>query len=359
MVDSPDGGRGSEVIRQYASIIRRSDTNAVCDAALPDRYGDRVADRYPPIDPYDTGMLEVTDGNTLYWETAGNPDGAPAVYLHGGPGSGASAGVRRYFDPDAYRIVLFDQRGCGRSRPLADTPDVDLRTNTTWQMVADIEALREHLGIERWVVYGVSWGVTLALVYAQEHPERVSAMVLAAVTSGTRTETNWITRGVSRIFPVEWEAFAEHVPAAERSGDLCAAYARLLASPDPSVRDAAARAWCTWEDTHVSLMPGWTPDDRYDDPTFRSVFARMVTHYWSHGCFLADGHVLAGMPRLADIPGVLIHGRYDVSGPADTALHLHRAWPKSRLVLLGDAGHGGGGFTGETVAALNSFRDLR
>jgi proline iminopeptidase len=161
------------------------------------------------------------------------------------------------------------------------------------------------------------------------------------------------------VFPVEWETFANQVPVEERSGDLCAAYARLLASPDPAVRDAAARAWCTWEDTHVSLMPGWTPNERYEDPTFRSVFARMVTHYWSHGCFLADGHVLAGMPRLAEIPAVLIHGRYDVSGPADTALHLHRAWRTSRLVLLDDAGHGGGGFSAEIVSALDSFRTRR
>jgi proline iminopeptidase len=318
-----------------------------------------VVDRYPAVEPYETGMLEVTDGNVLYWETTGDPNGTPAVYLHGGPGSGASAGARRHFDPSAYRIVLFDQRGCGRSRPLADNPDVELATNTTTRQLADIEALREHLGIDRWVVYGVSWGVTLALVYAQAHPERVSAMVLAAVTSGRRRETDWITRGVGRVFPAEWEAFAGHVPPAERDGDLSAAYSRLLASPDAAVRDAAARAWCTWEDTHVSLMPGWTPSSRYDDPTFRSVFARMVTHYWSHACFLADGQVLAGMPRLADIPAVLIHGRYDVSGPADTALRLHRAWPASRLALLDDAGHGGGSFSAETTAALDGFREHR
>lgn len=304
-------------------------------------------------------MLAVTDGNLLYWEAIGNPAGTPAVYLHGGPGSGATAGTRRYFDPDSYRAVLFDQRGCGRSRPLADNPDVDLATNTTGHLVADIEALRELLGIDRWVVFGVSWGVTLALVYAQAHPDRVSAAVLAAVTSGTRIETEWITRHIGRVFPTEWEAFAGHVPAQERDGDLAAAYARLLASPDPAVRDAAASAWCTWEDTHVSLMPGWTPNPRYEDPTFRSVFARIVTHYWSHGCFLADGQALAGMPRLADIPAVLIHGRYDVSGPSDVALRLHRAWPGSRLVMLDDAGHGGGGFTAGITAALDGFRDRR
>lgn len=210
-----------------------------------------VIDRYPPVEPYATGSLDVAGGNVLYWESVGNPGGLPAVYLHGGPGGGSWPGARRYFDPAAYRAVLFDQRGCGRSVPLADSPDVDLDTNTTRHLVSDIEALREHLGVDRWVL-GVSWGVTLGLVYAQAHPERVIAMVLGAVTSGRRRETEWITRGVGRIFPREWEAFAAGVPEAERGGDLAAAYARLLASPDPAVRDAAARAWCAWEDAHVS-----------------------------------------------------------------------------------------------------------
>jgi proline iminopeptidase len=316
-----------------------------------------VADRYPGVEPYATGLLSVSDGNELYWECVGNPDGLPAVYLHGGPGGGSRPGARRYFDPVAYRVVLFDQRGCGRSVPLADNPDVNLETNTTGHLVTDIEALREHLGIERWVVLGVSWGVTLGLVYAQAYPERVSALVLAAVTSGTRRETEWITRDIGRVFPREWEAFAAGVPESERAGDLAAAYARLLASNDPAVRAEAARSWCAWEDTHISLVPGWKPSPDYQDPTFRSVFARLVTHYWSHGCFLADGQVLAGMHRLAGIPATLIHGRYDVSGPADTAWQLHRAWPGSELILLDDAGHGGGSFHEEVIRALNGYRD--
>ncbi|MGI8665323.1 MAG: prolyl aminopeptidase [Jatrophihabitans sp.] len=318
-----------------------------------------MAERYPSIEPYRTGSLEVGDGNRLYWETVGNPDGTPALYLHGGPGGGCGAGVRRSFDPDRYRAVLFDQRGCGRSRPLADGPHLDLTSNTTQALLADIEALREHLGIERWLVHGVSWGVTLALAYAQAHPERVSALVLAAVTSGTLRETQWITRDMGRIFPREWQAFLEQLPADQRGGDLAAAYARLLADPDPAVHEAAARAWCAWEDTHISLMPGWQASPRYHDPIFQQVFARLVTHYWAHGCFLTDGQLLAGMPRLAGIPGALIHGRYDVSGPADTAWSLHRAWPGSTLTLLEDAGHGGTGFGEAVVTALDGYADLR
>ena len=316
-----------------------------------------MSDRYPPAEPYDSGLLDVGDGNRLYWELVGNPAAKPVVYLHGGPGSGAQIGARRYFDPTRYRALLFDQRGCGRSRPLASEPDADLSTNTTWQLVADIERLRTELGIERWVVSGISWGVTLALAYAQTHPERVTAMALGAVTSGSRRETDWITRDMGRVFPREWERFTELVPTAQRNGDLSAAYARLLAHPDPGNREAAARAWCAWEDTHVSLMPGWQPDARYADPAFRMVFARLVTHYWSHGCFLVDGQLLAGLDRLAEIPAVLVHGRYDVSSPLDTAWELHRNWPASRLVVVDDAGHGGGGFTSAFVGALNSVLD--
>lgn len=318
-----------------------------------------MADRYPAVEPYESGLLEVTDGHALYWETVGNPAGTPAVYLHGGPGSGCTPGARRNFDPSAYRAVLFDQRGCGRSRPLASQPAADLSTNTTAHLVEDMERLREHLGIDHWVVVGGSWGVTLALVYAQRHPERVIAMVLGAVTSGTRRETDWITRDMGRVFPREWEQFAAAVPEADRDGDLAAAYAQLLADPDPRMRERAALQWCTWEDTHVSLMPGWAPNPWYADPEFRMVFARLVTHYWSHGCFLRDGEVLANMHLLERIPAVLIHGRYDVSGPLDTAWHLHRAWPASKLVVLDDAGHGGGSFVSELVIALDAFRTLR
>jgi proline iminopeptidase len=315
-----------------------------------------VAERYPEIEPYESGSLDVGDGHQVYWETVGNPAGTPAVWLHGGPGSGCTPGTRQSFDPAAYRVVLFDQRGCGRSRPLADSAAADLSTNTTQHQLRDIELLREHLGIERWVVTGGSWGVTLALAYAQRFPDRVTAMVLPAVTAGRRLETDWITRGMRRVFPREWDAYAAEVPESERDGDLSAAYARLLASPDPTVTDRAAEQWCSWEDTHVSLAPGWQPSLRYRDPAFRQVFARLVTHYWAHGCFLDDSPILAGMDRIADIPGVLIHGRYDVSGPLDTAWDLHRAWPASRLVVCEDAGHGGRSMTAAMIDALDALR---
>jgi proline iminopeptidase len=195
-----------------------------------------MTERYPETEPYASGLLAVGDGHEIHWETVGDPTGVPAVYLHGGPGSGCGPGHRRTFDPAAYRAVLFDQRGCGRSRPLADSAAADLQTNTTGHLLADIERLREHLGVERWVVVGGSWGVTLALAYAQRHPDRVAAMVLAAVGSGTRRETDWITREMRRVFPREWDAFAAGVSPGERGGDLTAAYARLLADPDPGAR---------------------------------------------------------------------------------------------------------------------------
>lgn len=314
-----------------------------------------MAERYPAIEPYDSGMLAVGDGHEIYWETAGNPDGRPAVWLHGGPGTGSSTGIRRSFDPAAYRIVVFDQRGSGRSRSLADSAAADLSTNTTEHLLQDLELLRSHLRIPQWVVTGGSWGVTLALAYAQRFPERVTALVLTAVTAGRRLETDWITRDMRRVFPREWDAYAAEVPPSERDGDLSAAYARLLASPDPAVTERAAEQWCSWEDTHVSLAPGWEPFLRYEAPEFRQVFARLVTHYWANGCFLDDAPIFAGMDRIADIPGVLIHGRYDVSGPLDTAWDLHRAWPASRLVVCDDAGHGGSSMTTAMIAALDEL----
>ncbi len=310
---------------------------------------------HPPAEPYDGGTLPVGDGHRLWWEAVGAHDGTPAVYLHGGPGSGSTPGARRLFDPGAYRAVLLDQRGCGRSAPPADGPDADLAHNTTHHLVADLETLREHLEVDRWVVAGVSWGVTLGLAYAQRHPERVRAMVLGAVTTGSRREVDWMTRSMGRIFPEEHEAFTAAVPVHERGGDLAAAYARLLADADPGVRRRASAAWCAWEDVHVSLTPGAAPDPRFDDLVFAERFARLVTHYWSHDHFLPDGQLLERTDRLAGIPAVLVHGRLDVSGPLDTARALHARWPGSELVVLEGAGHGGVGMSEAMTAALDRF----
>ncbi|WP_191299187.1 prolyl aminopeptidase [Lentzea cavernae] len=311
--------------------------------------------RYPAIEPYESGSLEVGDGHSLYWEVSGNPEGKPAVVLHGGPGSGSSPRTRSLFDPSRYRVVQFDQRNAGRSTPSATDPVVDLSANTTAHLIADIEALRVHLGVERWLVEGGSWGVTLGLAYAQAHPERVTELVLAAVTAGDRSETDWITRDMGRVFPREWERFRDGVPSADRDGDLSAAYTRLLHDPDPEVRAAAAHRWCEWEDTHMSLAPDAAPFLSVAEPSFQLAFARLVTHYWSHGCFLEEGQLLRDIGRLHGIPGVLIHGRYDVSGPLATAWALHRAWPGSELVVLDDTGHGGGSMTAAIVAATDRF----
>lgn len=300
-------------------------------------------------------MLEVGDGHSLYWEVSGNPDGKPAVALHGGPGSGSSPRYRSLFDPNCYRVVLFDQRNSGRSTPSATDPVVDLSTNTTQHLVADIEELRAHLGIEHWLVEGGSWGVTLALAYAQAYPERVTELVLAAVTTGDRRDTDWITRDMGRVFPREWERFRDGVPYTEHDADLPAAYSRLLHDADHEVRAKAARGWCEWEDAHMSLAPGAAPSLSVADPAFQLAFARIVTHYWSHGCFLDEGQLLRDIERLHGIPAVLIHGRYDVSSPLGTAWALHRAWPGSELVVLDDTGHGGGNMTAAIIAATDRF----
>jgi proline iminopeptidase len=309
---------------------------------------------FPPIESFATGYLRIGDGNEIYWETSGNPDGKPALHLHGGPGSGMGDGYRRRFAPDKFLIVGFEQRGCGRSRPLVTDPAaLDLSTNTTQALIADIEALREHLGVEKWLLTGLSWGSTLALAYAQAHPERVSEIVLFAVTTTSASEVEWITETVGAVFPREWEAFeaASHRRPGQRVID---AYYDLITDPDPAVREEAARAWCTWEDTHVSLDPKYEPDPRYDDPEFRLVFATLVIHYWKHAGFAPEGGLLAYMDHIAHIPGVLIHGRLDVSGPLVTAWNLHKVWPNSELIVV-DEGHGGDVMIEEMLRAIARF----
>jgi proline iminopeptidase len=300
-------------------------------------------------------VLDVGDGQSIYWETCGNPGGKSALVLHGGPGSGCTSGHRRYFDPDAYRIVLFDQRGAGRSTPRVGAT-TDLSANTTAQLIEDIERLREHLGIDRWLVWGHSWGVTLGLAYAQHYPKQVSEIVLSSVTMTRPADIHWLYHETGRYFPEEWERFRAGVPEAERDGDLVAAYYRLLhEQPDVAVRDRAARDWCDWEDAVLSLEEGWVPNPRYADPAFRITFARIVTHYFHHHAWLADGQLLRQAHRLDGIPGVLIHGRLDLGGPPDTAWQLARAWPSAELRLVG-TGHGGGDeMTAAIIGATNRF----
>ncbi|MFC4054263.1 prolyl aminopeptidase [Actinomadura syzygii] len=296
---------------------------------------------YAGVEPFGAGVLEVGDGHRVYWEQCGNPVGEPVLVVHGGPGSGCGVGWRRFFDPGRYRVVLFDQRNCGRSLPSAAEPEVDLSANTTGHLIADMELLRRHLGIDRWLLFGGSWGSTLSLAYAQAHPAHVSELVLFSVVTTSAREVEWVTRDMGRIFPEAWERFRDHVPVAERQGDLAAAYSRLLHDPDPDVRAAAAREWCRWEDTHVATAPGHRHDERFDDPDFRMVFARLVTHYWAHAAWVGDS-LVDGATKLTGIPGVLIHGALDVSSPPDIPYRLSRVWDEAELVLVGDAGHGAG-----------------
>lgn len=290
---------------------------------------------FPEIEPYDAGHLDVGDGNRVYWETCGNPEGKPAVVVHGGPGSGCTPMHRRFFDPVLYRIVLFDQRGSGRSTPHAGDFGTSLEYNTTDHLVRDMEALRSHLGIDRWLVFGNSWGSTLGLVYGQRHPDRVSEFVLLAVTTSDRDEIQWLYHDAGRFFPKAWERFHASAGVSGRDDDLVGAYYYLLNSSDPAVREKAAAEWCRWEDTVVS---GSEPNPRYDDPRFRMAFARIVTHYFHHGAWLEPRQIIRNARRLHGIPAALIHGQFDHSAPIGTARELADAWPDSELVVV-DAGH--------------------
>lgn len=309
---------------------------------------------YPPIEPYDHGLLDVGDGNRVYWETCGNPDGKPALVVHGGPGSGCGIGSRRYFDPRRYRVVLFDQRGCGRSTPHASDPATDMSMNTTEHLLADMELLRGHLGIERWLLYGGSWGSTLILAYAERHPERVSEIVLLGVTTSRRSEIDWLYRGVGRFFPEEWERFRAGVP----DDDLLAGYARRMEDPDADVRAKAATEWLAWEDAVISLEPNGRPNAYSDKPPDAQLaFVRICAHYFSHGAWLEEGALLRDAYRLAGIPGVLIHGRLDLGSPVVTAWELARSWPDAQLVVVGDSGHTGSDtMRTEALAATDRFR---
>ena len=314
---------------------------------------------YPEIEPYDHGMLDVGDGNLVHWETCGNPHGKPAVVLHGGPGSGCPPYFRRYFDPAVYRIVLLDQRGCGRSTPHASAYDTDMSVNTTDRLLADLELLRRHLGIERWLVWGASWGSVLGLRYAQTHPGVVSELVLTCVATGSNPEVALLTRGLGRLFPEAFERFIGELPAGERDGNLAAAYNRLIESPDRAVRERAARAWTDWETAIVPAPP--RSEERYEDPEFRMAFARTVTHYFGNDHFLGAGNdegvVLRDAPLLKGVPGTLVQGSLDLGNLTGVVWRLHHAWPGSELVLVDEAGHSAGapGVAEALVAATDKY----
>jgi proline iminopeptidase len=296
---------------------------------------------YPPIEPHDSGMLEVGDGNRVYWEVCGNPAGKSVVFLHGGPGAGSSPDHRRLFDPERYRIVLLDQRNCGRSTPRASDHSTDLSTNTTWNLVADLETLREHLGIDRWQVFGGSWGSSLALAYAETHPDRVTELVLRGIFTLRRSELEWFYEGpAGNMAPDLWAGFDAAVPPADRHfGHYIAAYARQLADPDPAVHGPAAVAWSTWEASTITLLPRPELIAEFAEPAYALAFARIENHYFMHDGFFEPGQLLRDAGRLAAIPTVIVQGRYDLCTPAVTAYELHQALPSAEFVLVDDAGH--------------------
>ena len=314
---------------------------------------------YPEIEPYETGFLLAGDGQRVYWEQSGNPEGKPVVFLHGGPGGGTSPWHRRFFDPAVYRIVLFDQRGCGQSTPHASDPAADLRYNTTWHLVADLELLRRNLGIERWQVFGGSWGSTLALAYAQSHPDVVSELVLRGIFTLRRHELEWFYEGgAAALFPDLWEDYLAPVPVIERSR-LIEAYHRLLTDPDPAVHVPAAQAWTRWEAATVTLRPDPALVAAMSTPESATAFARIENHYFIHRGWLREGQLIgdAAAGALRGIPGVIVQGRYDACTPPMTAWDLHRAWPEAEFVMVDDAGHSAAepGIAAALVAATDRF----
>jgi proline iminopeptidase len=308
---------------------------------------------YPPLEPYRTGTLRVSAVHTLYFEESGNPAGKPVVFLHGGPGGGTDAKQRCFFDPKRYRIVLFDQRGCGKS-----TPHANLEDNTTWHLVSDIEALRAHLGIERWQVFGGSWGSTLALAYSERHPERVTELVLRGIFLLQERELRWFYQwGTSELFPDAWEKYLEPIPEAER-GDLINAYHARLTSKDPTVQAAAAKAWSTWEaaTSYLYVNPDYVA--RAGEDRFALAFARIECHYFvNKGFFERESELLDGVANIRHIPSVIVQGRYDVVCPVVTAWQLHRAFPEAELRIVPDSGHSAfePGIIHELVTATDRF----
>ena len=321
-----------------------------------------MIDLYPETEPYERSFLEVDHGNRVYWETCGNPHGKPAVVLHGGPAYGCTPWHRRLFDPSAYRLVLFDQRNCGRSTPHASAFDTDLTSNTTEYLIADVERLRQHLHIDRWLVFGGSWGSTLALAYAERHPERVTEMILFGITTGRHKEIDWLFRGgVAIFFPEQWDRLRNALPEASRDGDIVEASYRRLNSPDLSVRQRVAEAWCLWESATLDWPPLTRLAQRFTNPTYALAFARIVTHYQYHNAFLEDGSLLRDADALAGIPGILVNGRFDFQAPIANAWELKRVWPRAELVIVDNAGHAPDkpGLTQELIRATDRFAVFR
>jgi proline iminopeptidase len=311
---------------------------------------------YDPIETFDQGMLAVSAIHTLYYEQSGNPEGSPVVFLHGGPGGGTVPDYRRFFDPASYRIVVFDQRGSG-----ASTPYAELRENTTWDLVADIERLREHLGIEKWLVFGGSWGSTLALAYAETHPERVKGLVLRGIFLLRKKELDWFyQKGADAVYPDAWEAYVEVIPPAERD-DMVSAYYQRLTSEDEAVRFAAARAWSIWEGSTSKLFPDQNLIDDFASPEKAVALARIECHYFLNQGFLeSDNYLLENVDKIRHIPTVIVQGRYDMVCPITSAWDLHRAFPEAELVIVPDAGHSAfeKGNTSALVEATDQFRNL-
>jgi proline iminopeptidase len=315
---------------------------------IPERRG-----LYPPIAPYNSAMLRVSDIHELYFEESGNPAGKPVVFLHGGPGAGSNAAVRRFFDPERYRVVVFDQRGCGRS-----TPHASLEDNTTWDLVADIELLRDHLGIDCWQVFGGSWGSTLALVYAQQHPDRVTELLLRGIFMLRPAELQWFYQeGASRLFPDYWQNFIAPIPVAERDNLIAAHYSRLTGN-DTEAMLRSARAWSVWEGVTSNLLVSEAAIGRFQSDDFALAMARIESHYFMHGGFLEDpDQLLDDVAKIRSIPAVIVQGRYDVVCPMQTAWELHKAWPEADFRVVPDAGHSAfeAGIVHELVAATDRY----
>jgi proline iminopeptidase len=315
--------------------------------------------RYPVTEPFDSGVLGAGGGHQVYWERVGIPRGKPAVVLHGGPGSGAPPWWRTYFDPSRYSVTLFDQRGCGRSRPLASEADIDLSAITTQHLIDDMEMLRELHGVDRWLVFGGSWGSTLGLAYAIEHPSRVSELVLWGVTTTTAHEVDWLTWGMGEIYPEAFDELLALVPGMERGGNIPAAYNRLLMSPDLRLRDRAARSWCAWEERVATLYGPPKPSQRFEDATFRLGFARLVTHFFGNHGFLPNDGISSRCDRISGTPAVFVRGRLDIASPLGVVWRLVQQLPLATLHVVEDEDHGGSDTTSDLlIQTTNRFADF-